>query len=97
MKEYLATKTEKSFIEEWVAKLITQVIFFLSFYEQYPADSGVFAPFLLKLLLLKRGEAIYLGADIPHAYLSGMNNHLSFPQEILLRQWPVVTMWCVPV
>ena len=31
----------------------------------------MFAPLLLNVLSLHKGDAIYLGADIPHAYLSG--------------------------
>ena len=61
MKEFLASKTDKTFTEQWINTLISQ----------YPTDSGVFAPLLLNVLPLKAGDAIYLGADIPHAYLSG--------------------------
>mmetsp|Transcript_4147 Transcript_4147/g.6115 ORF Transcript_4147/g.6115 Transcript_4147/m.6115 type:complete len:394 (+) Transcript_4147:131-1312(+) len=38
---------------------------------QYPADVGVFAPLFLNYLILKPGEAMFLGANEPHAYLSG--------------------------
>lgn len=39
--------------------------------EQYPKDVGVLSAYFLNLIELKRGEAIYLAANMPHAYLSG--------------------------
>ncbi|MCE0482350.1 hypothetical protein HAX54_041031 [Datura stramonium] len=38
---------------------------------QYPADVGVLAAFLLNYVKLNPGEALYLGANEPHAYLYG--------------------------
>lgn len=38
---------------------------------QYPHDIGVFAPYFLNVVTLAPGEAVYLGANEPHAYLSG--------------------------
>lgn len=39
--------------------------------QQYPGDVGVFSPFLLNCMQLSPGQAIFLGANIPHAYLAG--------------------------
>ncbi len=39
---------------------------------QYPGDIGVFAPYLLNVLLLQPGQGVFLAANEPHAYLSGM-------------------------
>lgn len=39
--------------------------------QQYPGDLGIFAPFLLNTFTLQPGEAIFLDANLPHAYLSG--------------------------
>ncbi|EJD35520.1 mannose-6-phosphate isomerase [Auricularia subglabra TFB-10046 SS5] len=39
--------------------------------KQYPGDVGVFCLFLLNVVHLKPGEAIFLGAGEPHAYISG--------------------------
>uniref|UniRef100_A0A7N0SZV4 Mannose-6-phosphate isomerase n=1 Tax=Kalanchoe fedtschenkoi TaxID=63787 RepID=A0A7N0SZV4_KALFE len=39
--------------------------------EQYPGDVGVISAFFLNYVRLKPGEALYLGANEPHAYLSG--------------------------
>jgi len=43
----------------------------LSLNEQYPDDIGVFCAFMLNFMELKPGEAIFLGAGEPHAYVSG--------------------------
>jgi mannose-6-phosphate isomerase len=39
--------------------------------EQFPGDIGVFCAFLLNYVKLQPGEAIFLGAGEPHAYVSG--------------------------
>jgi len=39
--------------------------------DQFPGDIGVFCPFVLNYVKLERGEAIFLGAGEPHAYVSG--------------------------
>ena len=46
-------------------KLITRL------HQQYPHDVGVLSVFFLNLVVLKPGEAIYLAANEPHAYVSG--------------------------
>lgn len=39
--------------------------------KQYPGDVGVFCLFLLNIVRLQPGDAIFLGAGEPHAYISG--------------------------
>jgi len=39
--------------------------------KQYPKDIGVLCTFFLNLVHLERGEAMFLGANEPHAYISG--------------------------
>ncbi|KAG9316679.1 mannose-6-phosphate isomerase [Chiua virens] len=39
--------------------------------DHYPGDVGVFCPFVLNYVKLKPGQAIFLGAGEPHAYISG--------------------------
>ena len=39
--------------------------------KQYPGDVGVFCLLLLNYIVLKPGQAIFLAANEPHAYLSG--------------------------
>lgn len=43
----------------------------LSLEKQYPGDVGVLAAFFLNYVKLSSGEALYVGANEPHAYLSG--------------------------
>uniref|UniRef100_A0A0N5AKN8 mannose-6-phosphate isomerase n=1 Tax=Syphacia muris TaxID=451379 RepID=A0A0N5AKN8_9BILA len=38
---------------------------------EFPGDVGVFAPLLLNYYSLKSGESVFLGSNIPHAYLNG--------------------------
>jgi len=38
---------------------------------QYPGDVGIFCVFFLNRLLLKPGQAMFLGPNEPHAYLAG--------------------------
>ncbi len=44
---------------------------FLTLLEEYPGDVGLVCLFLLQFLSLKPGEAIFVGPNIPHAYLRG--------------------------
>ena len=43
---------------------------------QYPGDNGIFAPFFLNCVRLQPGEALFLSANEPHAYLAGDVIHL---------------------
>ena len=43
----------------------------LRLHDQFPGDIGVFCAFLLNVVHLQPGEAIFLGAGEPHAYISG--------------------------
>ncbi|XP_063099414.1 mannose-6-phosphate isomerase isoform X2 [Cavia porcellus] len=43
----------------------------LRLHQQYPGDIGCFAIYFLNLLTLKPGEAMFLEANVPHAYLEG--------------------------
>ena len=40
---------------------------FLRLHDQYPGDVGCFVIFFLNLLMLRPGEAMFLGPNIPHA------------------------------
>jgi mannose-6-phosphate isomerase len=58
--------------EEGVRKLV------LRLNTQFPNDIGIFCSFLLNYVELSPGEAIFLGAGEPHAYVSGgQHPHLS--------------------
>jgi mannose-6-phosphate isomerase len=44
---------------------------FLKLASQYPVDIGCFCIFVLNYVKLRPGDAIFLGPNFPHAYLSG--------------------------
>jgi len=43
----------------------------LSLEKQYPGDVGVLAAYFMNYVKLSPGEALFVGANEPHAYLSG--------------------------
>lgn len=43
----------------------------LSLESQFPGDIGIFCPFMLNFIKLAPGEAMFLSAGEPHAYVSG--------------------------
>lgn len=49
----------------------------LQLHQQYPGDIGCFAIYFLNLLTLKPGEAMFLEANVPHAYLNGGEHRFS--------------------
>ncbi|DBB10958.1 TPA: hypothetical protein ACH3X3_007410 [Trebouxia sp. C0006] len=52
-------------------KLTDKERLIMRLHQQYPHDVGVLSVFFLNLILLKPGQAIYLPANEPHAYVSG--------------------------
>lgn len=44
---------------------------FLRLHSQYPGDVGCFVIFFLNVLTLAPGESMFLGPNVPHAYLAG--------------------------
>jgi mannose-6-phosphate isomerase len=74
--------------EKDVVKLV------LTLNEQFPDDIGIFCAYLLNYVKLQPGEAIFLGAGEPHAYVSGgehsfvSNSYwLSSVHQILWNVW----------
>ncbi|MBN0045941.1 mannose-6-phosphate isomerase, class I [Streptomyces actuosus] len=51
----------------------------------YPGDPGVVAAMLLNHVRLQPGEALFLGAGIPHAYLSGLGVEIMANSDNVLR------------
>ncbi|MFD9333415.1 mannose-6-phosphate isomerase, class I [Streptomyces sp. NPDC060028] len=51
----------------------------------YPGDPGVIAAMLLHHVRLQPGEAMFLGAGIPHAYLDGLGVELMANSDNVLR------------
>ena len=48
-----------------VSKILLQLL------EQFPGDVGCFCIYFLNFVSLEPGESVFLGANIPHAYLHG--------------------------
>ncbi|KAG0236702.1 Mannose-6-phosphate isomerase [Actinomortierella wolfii] len=59
--QHASTPLEPRTIEELVARV----------HSQFPGDVGVFCIFLLNYVILQPGQAVFLAANEPHAYLSG--------------------------
>ncbi|MTE19293.1 mannose-6-phosphate isomerase, class I [Streptomyces sp. TRM43335] len=53
--------------------------------DHYPDDPGVLAALLLNVVRLAPGEALYLGAGVPHAYLEGLGVELMANSDNVLR------------
>ncbi|MFJ6658036.1 mannose-6-phosphate isomerase, class I [Streptomyces sp. NPDC091377] len=51
----------------------------------YPGDPGVLAAMLLNHVRLQPGEALHLGAGIPHAYLNGLGVEIMANSDNVLR------------
>ncbi|TXY10320.1 mannose-6-phosphate isomerase, class I [Vibrio mimicus] len=52
---------------------------------QYPGDIGLFAPLILHVLTLQPGEAMFLDARTPHAYLKGTALEIMANSDNVLR------------
>ncbi|WP_329178537.1 mannose-6-phosphate isomerase, class I [Streptomyces sp. NBC_01477] len=51
----------------------------------FPGDRGVIAAMLLNHVQLQPGEALYLGAGVPHAYLDGLGVEIMANSDNVLR------------
>ncbi|MFI6471662.1 mannose-6-phosphate isomerase, class I [Streptomyces sp. NPDC050516] len=58
---------------------------YASLAHHYPGDPGVIAAMLLNYVQLQPGEALFLGAGVPHAYLSGMGVEIMANSDNVLR------------
>ena len=72
-------KLEKSQADYWAAKAA------LSFSKTSEIDRGIFSIYLFNLLQLRRGEAIFQDAGVPHAYLEGRNVEIMASSDNVLR------------
>jgi mannose-6-phosphate isomerase len=52
----------------------------------YPNDSGLFSPLLLNVVKLNPGEAMFLFAETPHAYLQGVALEVMANSDNVLRR-----------
>ncbi|MEW2520374.1 mannose-6-phosphate isomerase, class I [Actinacidiphila alni] len=51
----------------------------------FPGDRGIIAAMLLNYVRLQPGEALYLGAGVPHAYLDGLGVEIMANSDNVLR------------
>ena len=57
----------------------------LALSEQYPGDIGLFSPLILNTLTLAPGEAMFLDACTPHAYIKGTGLEIMANSDNVLR------------
>ncbi|KAI4321289.1 hypothetical protein MLD38_034691 [Melastoma candidum] len=57
--------------ESWSRQLSDKEKLVLRLEKEYPGDIGVISAFFFNYVMLNPGEALYLGANEPHAYISG--------------------------
>lgn len=53
--------------------------------EQYPGDIGLFVPLMLHVVTLQPGEAMFLDACTPHAYIKGTGLEIMANSDNVLR------------
>lgn len=76
---YKETSPEKEDEDYWVAKAAKM------FCPPGHIDRGIFSIYLLNLVHLQKGEAIFQDAGIPHAYLEGQNVEIMANSDNVLR------------
>ncbi|MEV7427953.1 mannose-6-phosphate isomerase, class I [Streptomyces sp. NPDC091212] len=80
--EMAATVTETAAAAERLGGGYTP---YASIAHHYPGDPGVVAAMLLNYVQLQPGEALFLGAGVPHAYLNGLGVEIMANSDNVLR------------
>jgi mannose-6-phosphate isomerase len=76
---YKENKLSKSSEDFWAARAS------ITFSKDNNIDRGIFSIYLFNLIHLKKGEALFQGAGLPHAYLEGQNVELMANSDNVLR------------
>ncbi|HET6993646.1 MAG TPA: mannose-6-phosphate isomerase, class I [Chitinophagaceae bacterium] len=76
---YKENKLGKDSEDFWAARAAT------TFSKNKNIDRGIFSIYFFNLVHLKKGEAIFQGAGLPHAYLEGQNVELMSNSDNVLR------------
>ncbi|MEO5563319.1 MAG: mannose-6-phosphate isomerase, class I [Chitinophagaceae bacterium] len=76
---YKEGKLDRSTADYWAAKGA------LTFSQPGRTDRGIFSVYLFNLVHLKRGEAVFQDAGVPHAYLEGQNVEIMASSDNVLR------------
>uniref|UniRef100_A0A6M2EGN3 mannose-6-phosphate isomerase n=1 Tax=Populus davidiana TaxID=266767 RepID=A0A6M2EGN3_9ROSI len=69
--EAISKLKSRLYMESKIRQLTGKEQLVLQLEKQYPGDIGVISAFFLNYVKLNSGEALYLGANEPHAYLYG--------------------------
>ncbi|PWT95360.1 MAG: mannose-6-phosphate isomerase, class I [Bacteroidetes bacterium] len=77
--EYEKGRLSKADPAYWAGKAVSNLKEFKNL------DRGIFSIYFFNLLHLKKGEAIFQGAGVPHAYLEGQNIELMSNSDNVLR------------
>ena len=77
--QYKENKLEKSSEDFWAVRAS------LTFSKDSNIDRGIFSIYLFNIVYLKKGEALFQGAGLPHAYLEGQNVELMANSDNVLR------------
>jgi mannose-6-phosphate isomerase len=72
-------KLAKSSPDYWAAKAISSAA------RGKPLDRGIFSIYFFNVVVLKKGEAVFQDAGVPHAYLEGQNMELMANSDNVLR------------
>lgn len=76
---YHDNKLGKSSEDFWAARAAD------NFSHDHSIDRGIFSIYLFNLLQLKKGEAVFQDAGVPHAYLEGQNVEIMANSDNVLR------------
>jgi len=76
---YTDNKLNKNSEDFWAARAA------ITFSKDNEIDRGIFSIYLFNVLQLKKGEALFQGAGLPHAYLEGQNVELMANSDNVLR------------
>ncbi|MEI9944550.1 MAG: mannose-6-phosphate isomerase, class I [Chitinophagaceae bacterium] len=84
---YKEKKVDKDDEDFWAARAALTFNGQLSSANGQPSsiDRGIFSVYLFNLVKLKRGEAIFQDAGVPHAYLEGQNIEIMASSDNVLR------------
>ncbi len=76
---YKDKEPDKSEEDFWVARAVK------TFSNDSNIDRGIFSIYLFNLVHLKKGEAVFQDAGVPHAYLEGQNAEIMANSDNVLR------------
>ena len=76
---YKENKLDKLSPEYWAAKAVSEIE------NLSELDKGIFSIYFFNILKVRKGEAVFQDAGVPHAYLEGQNMELMANSDNVLR------------